>query len=168
VIRDQSFLEHLPEAERATTINEPFSGRMVILYMVDDRGASRGAQTADLADSGVTRESLRFVAEWNLTSELRDPVSCASHAVGEPAHHGYYESSRLLLDKQWAELAAQAGTVVVAVPSNDTLFVACNPTAEVLHKLSVLVQNTYPHSPRPVSPSLLSWSKDGWRELPAH
>ena len=49
----------------------------------------------------------------------------------------------------------------------DTLFVACNPTPEILRKLSVLVQNTYPHSPRPVSPSLLTWSKDGWRELPA-
>jgi len=166
VIRDQSFLEHLPESVRTTTITEPFSGRMLVLYMVDDRGAARGAQAADLAEAGVTREALRAVVEWNLASQLRDPVSCASHAIGEPAHHGYYESSRLLLDKQWADLAA-AGTVVVAVPSNDTLFVACNPTPEILRKLSVLVQNTYPHSPRPVSPSLLTWSKDGWRELPA-
>jgi hypothetical protein len=166
VIRDQSFLEHLPESVRTTTITEPFSGRMLVLYVVDVRGAARGAQAADLAEAGVTREALRAVVEWNLASQLRDPVSCASHAIGEPAHHGYYESSRLLLDKQWADLAA-AGTVVVAVPSNDTLFVACNPTPEILRKLSVLVQNTYPHSPRPVSPSLLTWSKDGWRELPA-
>jgi len=61
VIRDQSFVDHLSEAVRATTISEPFSGRMVILYQVDDNGAARGAQTADLEESGVTREALRAV-----------------------------------------------------------------------------------------------------------
>jgi len=167
VIRDQSFLEHLSDAVRVSTISEPFSGRMVILYMVDDRGAARGAQVADLAESGVTREALRAVAEWNLAQVLKEPLSCTSHALGEPARHNFYESSRLLLDKQWADLAAKVGTVVVAVPSNDTLFVACNPTPEVLQKLSVVVQNSYPHAARPVSPSLLTWTKDGWSELPS-
>ncbi|HEY0465498.1 MAG TPA: hypothetical protein VGC79_14885 [Polyangiaceae bacterium] len=167
VIRDRSFLEHLPESERSTTLSEPFSARMVILYMVDDRGAARGAQAADLLEAGVTRDALRAVVEWNLANLLGDRLSCTSHALTEPARHNYYESSRLLLDKQWAELAAQAGTVTIAVPSNDTLFVACNPTPEVLRKLSVVVQNTYPQAARPVSPSLLAWSKDGWQELPA-
>jgi hypothetical protein len=167
VIRDQSFLENLPESVRSTTISQPFSARMVIMYMVDDRGAARGAQASDLEESGITRDALRAVVQWNLGFLLGDAVSCTSHAVTEPARRNYYESSRLLLDKQWAELAASAGTVVVAVPSNDTLFVACNPTPEVLQKLAVIVQNTYPHSPRPVSPSLLTWSEDGWRELPA-
>ena len=167
VIRDQAFLDHLSDSVRATTISEPFSGRMAILYQVDDHGAARGAQAADLAESGVTRDALRAVAEWNLAQVLGAPVSCTSHAISEPAHHDYYESSRLLLDKQWADLATHASTVVVAVPSNDTLFVACDPSPDVLQKLSVIVQNTYPKAPRPVSPSLLTWSKDGWRELPA-
>jgi len=167
VVRDRSFLEQLPESVRNTTISKPFLARMVVLYMVDDRGAARGAEESDLLESGVTRQALRAVVEWNLSSLLGDPVSCASHSVSEPARRNYYESSRLLLDRQWAELAARAGTVVVAAPSNDTLFVACNPTPEVLQKLAVIVQNTYPHSPRPVSPSLLTWSQGGWRELPA-
>ncbi len=167
VIRDQSFLDHLPESVRATAMTEPFSARMVIWYMVDEGGAARDAQASDLAASGVTREALRAVVEWNLTSVLGAQVTCTSHSVSEPSHGRYYESSRLLLDKQWADLAAQVGTVVVAAPSNDTLFVACNPTPEILHKLAVIVQNTYPRAQRPVSPSLLTWSKDGWRELPA-
>jgi hypothetical protein len=167
VVRDRSFLDNLPESVRTTTLTKPFAARMVILYMVDDRGAARGAQAADLAESGIAPEALRAVVQWNLGSLLGDPVSCTSHSVSEPARRHYYESSRLLLDRQWAELAARAGTVVVAAPSNDTLYVACNPTPEVLHKLAVIVQNTFPHSPRPVSPSLLTWSEDGWRELPA-
>jgi len=167
VIRDQSFLEHLSEPVRATTISEPFVGHMVVLYLVDDQGAARGAQASDLADSGVTREALRAVVQWNLEHALVEPLTCTSHAVSEPARHDYYESSRLLLDQQWAELAARAGTLVVAAPSNDTLFVACNPTPEVLQKLAVIVENTYPRAARPVSPSLLTWSKNGWRELPA-
>ena len=167
VVRDQSFVEHLPESERATMISEPFSGRMVVLYLVDDRGAARAARASDLVDSGVTRDALRAVVEWNIANLLRDPPSCTSHAVTEAAHHGYYESSRLLLAKDWAALAEKTGKIVVAVPSNDTLFVACNPTPEVLQKLSVVVQNSYPQAARPVSPSLLTWSKDGWQELPA-
>lgn len=167
VIRDQSFLERLSDSVRATTISEPFSGRMVILYLVDDGGAARGATEADLTESGVTREALRAVAEWNLAQVLNQRLTCTSHAVTEPARHGFYESSRLLLDKQWAALAATAGTVVVAAPSNDTLFVACNPSPETLQKLAVVVQNTYQQAARPVSPSLLTWSSDGWRELPA-
>ena len=164
VIRDQSFLEHLPESVRATTLSEPFAGRMVISYMVDDHGAARGAQASDLTEAGVTREALRAVIEWNLARAMRGPLSCTSHLVSEPAHRDYYESSRLLLDKQWSDLA-QAGKVVVAVPSNDTLFVACNPTPEILQKLAALVQNTYPRATGPVSPALLTWTKDGWREL---
>lgn len=167
VVRDQSFLEHLSEDVRATTISEPFFGRMVILYLVDEQGAARGAQAADLAESGVARDALRAVVEWNLAHVLTEPLSCSSHAVDEPARHGFYESSRLLLDKQWADLAARAGTVVVAAPSNDTLLVACNPTPQILHKLGVIVQNSYPRATRPVSPSLLTWSHEGWRELPA-
>jgi len=167
VVRDQSFLDNLPESERRSTISEPLSGRMVILYLVDDRGAARGAQASDLVASGVTREALRAVVEWNLASLLPDQVTCSSHAVTEPTQRHYYETSRLLLDKQWADLA-RAGTVVVAAPSNDTLIVACNPTPEILQKLEVIVQNTYPQAARPVSPSLLTWSKDGWRALPAH
>src|SRR6478735_50057 len=167
VIRDQSFLEHLSDAVRVSTISEPFSGRMVILYLVDDGGAARGAQASDLTESGVTREALRAVVEWNLAQILKEPLSCTSHALGEPARHDFYESSRLLLDKQWADLAEKSGPVVVAAPSNDTLFVACNPTPEVRQKLSVVVQNAYPHAARPVSPSLLTWTKDGWSELPA-
>jgi len=167
VVRDQSFVEHLPEAVRATSITEPLSGRLVILYVVDDRGAARNAQASDLAESGVTREALRAVVEWNLSQLLVEPLSCTSHAVTEPAHHNYYESSRLLLDKQWADLSARAGSLVVAAPSNDTLFVACRPSPEVLQRLAVVVQNTYPQAPRPVSSSLLTWTSNGWQELPA-
>jgi uncharacterized protein YtpQ (UPF0354 family) len=166
VVRDQSFLEHLPEAVRASSLIEPLSGRMVIVYVVDDGGAARHAQESDLVESGVTREALRAVVEWNLAQVLVEPLSCTSHALSEPAHHNYYESSRLLLDKQWADLAGRAGTLVVAAPSNDTLFVACNPTPEVLRKLAVVVQNSYPQAPRPVSSSLLTWASDGWHELP--
>ncbi len=84
VVRDSSFLEHVPESVRATAMTEPFAARMVVLYMVDDRGAARNAQAADLAASGVTREALRAVVEWNLASLLHEPVSCTSHPLASP------------------------------------------------------------------------------------
>ncbi len=167
VIRAQSYLDALSDGERAAVISEPFVANLVIVYMVDEHGAARIARTEDLTARGVTMDALRAVAEWNVGVALRDLPSCEPDAVTALPHGNFYQSSRLLLDKQWADLAASRGTVVVAVPTNDALFVTCSASPNVLKKLSIAVQNSYPRAAHPVSPSLLTWTADGWRELAA-
>jgi hypothetical protein len=105
------------------------------------------------------------VADWNLAGTLAGAPTCERDSVTTIAVGNYYESSRLLLDKQWSDLAAKQGAVVVAAPSNDVLLVTCNPSPALLKKLAVAVQNTYPRAPHPISPSLWSWATGGWQEL---
>jgi uncharacterized protein YtpQ (UPF0354 family) len=165
VVRNDSFLAGLPENERAQAISEPFAASLVVVYMVDDHGIARLARPKDLSDSGVTRDALRAVAEWNIAAVLPEALGCERDAVTALPAGSFYQSSRLLLDKQWSDLAAKKGQVVVAVPSNDTLFVACDATPATFKKLATTIQNTYPRAARPVSPSILRWTPSGWQEL---
>ncbi|HEY1536546.1 MAG TPA: DUF1444 family protein [Polyangiaceae bacterium] len=165
VVRADSFLASLPEQERAQAISEPFAAGLVIVYMVDQRGVARPARSEDLSDSGVTRDALRAVAEWNVAAALPEALSCERDTVTALAAGSFYQSSRLLLDKQWSDLAAKKGQVIVAVPSNDTLFVACDATPATVKKLATTIQNTYPRAARPVSPSILRWTPSGWQGL---
>jgi hypothetical protein len=165
VVRADSFLASLPEQERAQAISEPFAPGLVIVYMVDQRGVARPARPEDLQDSGVTRDALRAVAEWNVAAALPEALSCERDSITSFAAGSFYQSSRLLLDKQWSDLAAKKGQIIVAVPSNETLFVACDASPATVKKLATTIQNTYPRAARPVSPSVLRWTPSGWQAL---
>jgi uncharacterized protein YtpQ (UPF0354 family) len=165
VVRGDSFLATLPEQERAQAISEPLAAGLVIVYMVDQHGVARLARREDLEDSGVTRDALRAVAEWNIAAALPEALSCERDTITSLSAGSFYQSSRLLLDKQWSDLAAKKGQLIVAVPSNDTLFVACDATPATVKKLATTIQNTYPRAARPVSPSILRWTPSGWQGL---
>lgn len=167
VVRTASFIDTLPKAQRAKVISEPLEPGMVIVYMVDLHGAARIAEEGDLTASGVTRDALRPVVEWNLGVALpmRPALTCEPGTITQLTHGNYFESSRLLLSKQWTDLAAAKGHVVVAAPRNDMLFVSCNPTAQNLEQLSAFAHNWWPRADHPVSPALLSWGGSGWEEL---
>jgi hypothetical protein len=165
VVRSDSFLAGLPEQERAQAISEPLAAGLVIVYMVDQHGVARPARLEDLKGSGVTRDALRAVAEWNIAAALPELLGCERDSISALPAGSFYQSSRLLLDQQWSDLAAKKGQVLVAVPSNDTLFVACDATPATIKKLATTIQNLYPRAARPVSPSILRWTPGGWQEL---
>jgi hypothetical protein len=167
VVRAASFVDTLPAAQRAKLISEPLEPGMVIVYMVDLHGAARLAEEGDLTASAVNREALRAVVEWNLSTALPLPPSltCEPGTITELSHGNYFESSRLLVTKQWTDLAAAKGHVVVAAPRNDMLFVSCNPTPANIAQLSTSIRNLWPRADHPVSPALLSWAGSGWEEL---
>jgi uncharacterized protein YtpQ (UPF0354 family) len=162
VVRADSFLGQLSRDERANAIAEPLAAGLVIVYMVDQHGVARFARAEDLKDSGVTRDALRAVAEWNIAAALRDPLRCERDAITTFPTGSFYQSSRLLLTQQWSDLAAKGAQIFVAVPSNDTLLVACDATPVTLAKLATAIQNSYPRAAHPVSPSILRWTAEGW------
>jgi len=167
VVRAPNYLDTLPAAQRKNVISEPLEPGMVVVYMVDQHGAARLAQAEDLTASGVTRDALRAVVEWNLGLALPVPpgFKCEPGTVTPFARDNYYESSRLLLTKQWADLAAAKGKVVVAAPRNDSLLVACNPTPANISELTTTIAKLWPRADHPVSPVLLNWTGSAWQEL---
>jgi uncharacterized protein YtpQ (UPF0354 family) len=166
VIRPAGYLQELPEKVRAQVISEPFVADLLVLYVVDEGGAARGAKSEDLSASGTGREALSALARENLAGVLPPLMKCERDSVVVLAAQNYYESSRLLLGAQWADLAAKAGgSIVVAAPGNDVLVIACNPNPTVLGKLSAVALKLWQSADRPLSPSLFEWTGNGWRVL---
>jgi uncharacterized protein YtpQ (UPF0354 family) len=166
VIRPAGYLQGLPEHVRAQVISEPFVADLLVLYVVDEGGAARGAKSEDLSASGTSREALSALARENLAGVLPPLMKCERDSVVVLAAQNYYESSRLLLGGQWADLAAKAGgSIVVAAPGNDVLVIACNPSSTVLGKLSAVALKLWQSADRPLSSSLFEWTGNGWRVI---
>lgn len=164
VVRGANYFEGLPAALRANAIVEPFVADMVVIYVVDEGGAVRGAKVEDLTANGVSREALPALSRANLGAVLPMLTSCEPGSVMLVAAGNFYESSRLLLSAQWTELAAKVqGNLVVAVPSNDALVIACGPKPGTLEKLSKAVAEISQRAERPVSQALLKWTGSGWQ-----
>jgi len=164
VIRPSRYLEGLPQEVRATALSEPFALDLIVIYVVDEGEAARGANALDLNANGISREALPALSRTNLARVLPPLTKCERDSVVVLAAQNYYESSRLLLTEQWSDLAVKAGgPVVVAAPSNDVLVIACSPSATVLDKLSAIAVKLWQSADRPLSPSLLEWTGNGWR-----
>ncbi len=168
VLRASSYLQQIPEAHRASMINEPFAGDLRIYYMVDEPNAVRAAKESDLTALELRREQLPALGLANLARVLPaiDAPSCAGEPVQVWAMGNFFESSRLLQREPWASLASQAnGNLVVAAPETNALIVACNPNPEMLAKLTGVAHGLWENGAHPLTPSLFKWSPSGWQAL---
>lgn len=169
IVRSKDYLESAPASVRAATLFEPFVADMIIVYVVDQGGSVRGAQTKDLAAIGIERRALPALAEQNLTQALPAlpaDATCEPNSVTVWATGNYYESSRLLLSRFWKDFAARSqARLVVAVPASDALIVACDPAPVTLAKLAGGIAELSSKAERPLSQALLQWTATGWQPL---
>jgi uncharacterized protein YtpQ (UPF0354 family) len=169
VIRPVGYFDGLPAEVRAESLFEPLTGDLVVVYVMDEGGAVRGAKASDLKNLGLNRSDVPAVARRNLSAELPVPPNqpdCRPHAVGMWRSGSYFESSRLLLHDYWQGLADRThSTIIAAAPAADSLVVVCDPTPDELVKLRSMVERLAQQAARPVSNTLLKWTAAGWREL---
>lgn len=169
VIRPIGYFDGAPAEVRAETLFEPLTADLVIVYVVDEGGAVRGAKQSDLKNLGLSRTDVPTVARRNLTAALPLPPNqpdCRPHAVGMWRSGSYFESSRLLFSDYWQGMADRTKhTIIAAAPAADSLVVVCDPTAEELKKLRSMVEQLARQAARPVSDTLLKWTAAGWQEL---
>ncbi|HEX2876173.1 MAG TPA: DUF1444 family protein [Polyangiaceae bacterium] len=169
VIRPIGYFDGAPPEVRAESLFEPLTGDLVVVYVMDEGGAVRGAKSSDLKDLSLSRGDVPAVARRNLNLELPVPPNqpdCRPHAVGVWRSGSYFESSRLLLSDYWQGMADRTHrTIIAAAPAADSLVVVCDPTAEELVKLRQMVEQLARQAARPVSNTLLKWTAAGWRAL---
>lgn len=169
VVRPSAYFEGIPADVRADSLFEPLTADLIVVYVLDEGGAVRGAKTSDLKDLSLTRGDVPAAARRNLTAALPLPSNqpdCRPHAVGLWQSGSYFESSRLLFSDYWQGMAQRTGrTIIAAAPAADSLVVVCDPTAEELVKLRKMVERLAQQAARPVSTTLLKWTAAGWREL---
>lgn len=169
VIRPSGYFDGTPADVKAESLIEPLAADLLVVYVMDEGGAVRGAKTSDLKDLGLARTDVPAAALRNLTAALPVPPNqpdCRPHAVGLWRSGSYFESSRLLLSDYWQGMAQRTKlSIVAAAPAADSLVVVCDPTAEELVKLRKMVEQLGRQAARPVSNTLLKWTPTGWQEL---
>lgn len=169
IVRPTAYLDGLPPAVRAKTLSSQFIAGLSVIYVVDDEGAVRGANEQDLTTAGVSQTELSALAIKNVSSRLPEmdtAAGCQAHGVAVVAEGNFYESSRLLLKDFWQQFASHSpGRLVVAVPANDAVMVACAPSPDEVKQLREGVDKVMKSADRPLSNVLLEWTAAGWQEL---
>lgn len=166
VIRDATFLESLPTSPSTeeSTIVDSLTDDLRVLYVLDLPNRYRYLQASDLEGLGVARERLTQLAQDNLSALAVDLQVQAVGPVYLLTLDGNYESSVLLLDSVWDQIAQQlAAEPVVAIPARDLVLFASPHDSAVLASLREMAAKYERESGYAISASLLQRAAGSWK-----
>ena len=144
----------------------PLVAGLWVVPVVDSPRSMRLVTKDDLAGLKLDEEGVFELGRRNLREQVK-PLSEAAPLPrrGEIGRLGEddYESSRLILHGEWADLAAQMNhQLVVMVPASNLLIYGDGATAAGLDALRALGREAARGSPRPLSIVMLRWTVAGW------
>ncbi len=173
VVRPVGYVEearkYRPDDPKAQPIAVPLAGDLWVLYMADTPHAARLLRVRDAERAGLSTDTVIELGRRNIAAALR-PLSDVAR---EPPSSGigtiagdYYESSRLSLHDDWSGIAARmSGGLIVAVPSNDLVLYADAGQPNAVAAMATLAREMVRKSPRPISPTVFKWTKEGWEPV---
>jgi hypothetical protein len=142
------------------------AGDLWMICVADSPHGIRVLQHGDLGKLGLTEEKAIALGLKNVAAGLR-PLEADTHVL-KPytltfATGDFYESSRMLLHDQWAEMSkAMGGHLVVAVPDNDFLIYGNGGGNGDRIVLSTFAKSVMEKAPKPMSATLFQWTQTGW------
>lgn len=144
----------------------PFVGPLVTVPVFDTLRASRLISEKDYKTLNLSVDQVREEARKNTYNALPQVLQAA-----KPTEAGQVgkldgpvlQPSRLVFIDDWKPLAdAQRGTLIVAVPANDTVLYVGDDAPATLDALRAQVREIMGKSANPLSDVLLRWSPSGW------
>lgn len=151
---------------KAELLARPLVPGLWVVPVVDSPRSMRMVVKQDLAALKLDEEALFELGRRNLREQLK-PLGDVAR-VPRPGEIGRlgeddYESSRLLLHGEWAELAERMKhQLVVMVPASNLLIYGEASNAQALQGLRALGREAARGSTRPLSLTLLRWTVAGW------
>lgn len=144
----------------------PLVDGLVAVAVLDTPSAVRPLDERDLKKLGISQEQLFAMGGQNIRATLR-PLGEAAKPVGAAqigtVGGSFYEVGRVALPVDWAPLAAaQNGTLLIALPTTDTVLYISESTPLALDALRTFAKTVAEKSPNPLSPAVLKWTKDRW------
>jgi hypothetical protein len=127
----------------------PFAEDLDLVYLVDRDGSRTAVTAADLARWGVPVDDLDRAAQANLV-ERTEPLLCEEELCGWASGDGY-DATRLASPRLRADIVAEIGPAVYAVPRED-VFVAL--PVEYADRIRQQVLQQFTQAERPVSKDL--------------
>ncbi|NNG02642.1 MAG: DUF1444 family protein [Inquilinus sp.] len=143
-----------------------YNEHLIVLYAEDQPRAVRFLYERELADAGISRDTLLELAVENLRALLPDIETVREAGLYLLVADGIYESSLLLFDDLWigdtwrSGRLKLAGEPVVAVPTRNLLLVADSRNLESVALLRELANRMSANEPYPVASQLFIY-RDG-------
>jgi hypothetical protein len=154
------------KAKESEPLPQAFVDGLLALPVLDAPSLLRYLSRGDAQKLGLSPEQAhalglaRLRAAQKPLGEVAKPV--AAGRIGTLAGDSY-ASSRVLFPADWAPLArAQAGVLVVALPTTDTLLYGADASAAGLDALRTLAEELGRRAPNRLSALLLRWTESGW------
>ena len=164
---------NLDAAARAAAqqlISRPLVGDIRVIYAIDVAGLAPLVSQAQLDDWGIDTTRLDEQALDNLRKHFGNiphkTVARLPWLEVIDSADGYV-ASRMLLTRQWAELAATRGgaPLMAGVPTRDVVVFATSTEQPQIEQLADTIATVAEHEDHPISARLYEWSPDGWREV---
>jgi hypothetical protein len=151
---------------KAELLARPLVPGLWVVPVVDSPRSMRMVVQEDLAALKIDEEALFELGRRNLREQLKPLAEVAR--VPRPGEIGRlgeddYESSRLVLHAEWAELAERMKhQLVVMVPASNLLIYGEASNVQAIEGLRALGREAARGSQRPLSLALLRWTVAGW------
>lgn len=147
--------ERSPDPERARLVTRPWKADLFQVFAFDSPHSLRYVSQGDLESLGVRMEALVDRGVQTARSRMGEVEAGDAGAVTVLRAGGTFESSLLLMDGLWQDIAGDlGGELVVAVPVRDVVLVA--PVAEVV-QVGALAGRIYQEGPYSVSAAVLTY-----------
>ena len=151
----------------AELIARPVAGDLWAICVIDGPRAIEPLTTGDLPRLGLSADEAIALGTQNVAAAL-PPGSQVIRLPQTPDAIAYipghfYESSRLLLHEDWADLAQQMnGNLVVSVPVREGILYIDGKDKDSLEALKRVAEATAKDNPEAISTQLFRWVPDGW------
>ncbi|MDB5411411.1 MAG: hypothetical protein JWL84_6323 [Rhodospirillales bacterium] len=156
----------------AKIVAAPPAGDLQIVCMLDQPTTIRYMLEADLAELGLTKDEAIALGTKNLAANLKPLFEVLMNTPGEAtadATGDDYESGRVVLhdDPDLVRLSHDWGDrLIVAVPGTHTMLFADGRRINALPAMRAAVREEMTQAERPISATLLLWTKTGWEVIP--
>lgn len=174
-VRPVGQVEQMRAAYRAAGSGEQpiaaaLTAELWTICYVDSPRTARPLQRADLPKLGITADEALSLAAANTLKHLRPLSAVLKSWKGQSIGFmpgDYYESSRLLDHRRWERYAKVAqGHLIVAVPANNLVIYGNGADPGTVEAMRRMVREAATTAERPLSLTLLKWTKEGWQPLP--
>jgi len=152
--------------QKPGAIAVPIGGGLDLVCVIGRGAEARVLTDADLPALGLDRSAVVALAEANAEAGLRplgetiqpQPPGTIGQISGD-----LDSASHLLLHDDWARTAsAMGGKLLVAAPSSDILLYADGSSPGAADMLSRAAQHVMASAERPLSATVLRWTRTGW------
>lgn len=173
IVRTTDYLEQAIKSLKADgphPISKPFVDGLVLLPVLDTPRAVRSLGDKDLKAMNLTHDELFELGRANLKASIKPLADVAKPVkagqIGN-IHGGIFDPSRLALLSEWSNLVdAQGGTLLVSIPTTDTVLYLSESSPVAIDALRSLSQDLMSKAPNPLSNKILRWTSSAWEVVP--